>query len=106
MRKVCGAEACSSPLFPSCCLLHCPPPPPSPTQVLLHCCRVCPELCDAAVLARAPAILLQSREGSHATLALLTLAALVDGMQRRQPGQAPSPAQVRYTLENPKTLNS
>lgn len=52
-------------------------------QVLLHSCRCCPELCEAAVIAGLPDVLLRSagsNGNSTATLALLLLSEVVSGV--------------------------
>lgn len=52
-------------------------------QVLLHCCRCCPHLCEAAVTSGLPDVLLRSActsSNSTATLALLVLAEVVSGV--------------------------
>jgi hypothetical protein len=51
--------------------------------VLLHCCRCCPQLCEASVTAGLPDVLLRSAcssGSSTATLSLLVLAEVVSGV--------------------------
>lgn len=52
-------------------------------QVLLHCCRCCPQLCEAAATAGLQDVLVRSATtngNSKATLALLVLAEVVSGV--------------------------
>jgi hypothetical protein len=52
-------------------------------QVLLHCCRCCPQLCEASVTSGLPDVLLRAActsGNSAATLSLLVLAEVVSGV--------------------------
>lgn len=66
-------------------------------QVLCHCCRVCPTLCEAAVQALVPEALLVAKDGGSGSLALLTLSAIVDGVHSRRVAGIQGPAQAAIT---------
>lgn len=53
-------------------------------QLILQCSRACPQLCQAAVLAKAPEALLRLRDGANGALALLALTAVLDGLHARR----------------------
>ncbi|GLC77209.1 serine/threonine protein kinase [Pleodorina starrii] len=49
-------------------------------QLLLHGCRACPRMCEVALRAGAPEILVELRSGPRACLALLALTAALEGV--------------------------
>lgn len=78
-HKLWGMRLCrhvQSSTCAACAACHCP-------QVLLHSCRCCPQLCEAAVITGLPDVLLRSActsGNSTATLSLLLLANVVSGV--------------------------
>lgn len=80
--------------FPA--LAGAPPQAWQALAILHHCCRASPALCEATVNLSILETLLSVRDGPHGSLALLAIAAAVDGValglaQRRSPTQVRRP---------------
>jgi hypothetical protein len=83
VRAAVGASLASSKPCLAALRERCSQQQPAALLVVLHCCRCCPQLCEAAVSAGLPEVLLRSATASGnptATLSLLVLAAAVSGV--------------------------